>query len=367
VVIQKKGSKRLWLPLAENVCKLIRRSQPIELLIASYLEPHFVDQVRRVDGVRVMYEPSLLPQPRYLCDHVGHPLQRTSKDEDRWRGYLADAEVLFDFDYTNIKVLKTLIPKVRWIQATSTGIGQLLVRTELIDSPIIFTTARGIHSKPLADFVLMAILWFAKDGFRMVRDQAAHRWVRYCGHDLRDATVGIVGFGTIGREVARACRAMGMRVIATKRAAGPGDDDADADRLVPPNGLTSLLGVADYVVLALPQTPQTEKILGQRELTATKRGAVLINVARGAVVDEDALIAALRDGHLGGAALDVLSTEPPAADNPLWSMPNVLISPHSASTVASENARLTDLLCDNLVRYVNSEPLLNIFDRERLY
>lgn len=357
----------MWLPLAESVCKLIRRSQPIELLIASYLEPHFVDQVRRIDGVRVMYEPALLPQPRYQCDHVGHPLQRTSKDEDRWRGYLADAEVLFDFDYTNIKTLKTLIPKVRWIQATSTGIGQLLVRTGLIDSPIIFTTARGIHSKPLADFVLMAILWFAKDGFRMVRDQAAQRWVRYCGHDVRGATVGIVGFGTIGREVARACRAMGMHVIATKRAAGPSDHDADADRLVPLGNLASLLGIADYVVLAVPQTPQTEKILGQRELTATKHGAVLINVARGAVVDEDALIAALRDGHLGGAALDVLSTEPPAADNPLWSMPNVLISPHSASTVASENARLTDLLCDNLVRYVNGEPLLNIFDRERLY
>jgi len=339
----------------------------IDVLIASYLEPNFVDQVRRINGVRVTYEPALLPRPRYLCDHVGHPLQRTSKDEQRLRGYLADAEVLFDFDHTNIKILKTLIPKARWIQGTSTGIGQLLVRTGLIESSIIFTTARGIHSKPLADFVLMAILWFAKDGFHMVRDQAAHRWVRYCGRDVRGAAVGIVGFGTIGREVAKVCRAMGMRVIATKRTVGPGDHDPDADQLVPLGELASLLGVSDYVVLAIPQTPQTERILGQKELAATKRGAVLVNVARGAVVDEDAVIAALRDGHLGGAALDVLSTEPPAADNPLWNMPNVLISPHSASTVASENARLTDLFCGNLVRYLSGEPLLNVFDRERLY
>jgi phosphoglycerate dehydrogenase-like enzyme len=343
------------------------RSHPVDVLIASYLEPDFVDQIRHVRGVQVTYEPALLPQPRYLCDHVGHPLQRSSEDEQRWRRHLADAEVLFDFDYTNLKILNTLIPKVRWIQGTSTGIGQLLLRTGLIDSSIIFTTARGIHAKPLADFVLMAILWFAKDGFRMVRDQAAHRWMRYCGHDVRGATVGIVGFGTIGREVARACRAMGMRVVATKRTVGPGDHDAEADRLVPLADLASLLGVSDYVVLAVPQTPQTERLLGRKELTATKRGAVLINVARGAVLDQDAVITALRDGRLGGAALDVLSTEPPAADSPLWNMPNVLLSPHSASTVNSENARLTELLCDNLIRYLSGEPLLNAFDRERLY
>lgn len=345
----------------------MRRSRPVDVLIASYLEPNFVDQIRRIDGSHVTYEPALLPQPRYLCDHVGHPLQRSSEDEQRWRGHLADAEVLFDFDYTNLKILKTLIPKVRWIQGTSTGIGQLLLRTGLIDSSVIFTTARGIHAKPLADFVLMAILWFAKDGFRMVREKAAHRWMRYCGRDVSGATVGMVGFGTIGREVARACRAMGMRVMATKRTVRPGERDADADRLVPLSDLGSLLGVADYVVLAVPQTPQTERLLGPKELRATKRGAVLINVARGAVVDEDALIEALRDGHLGGAALDVLATEPPPGDSPLWNMPNVLLSPHSASTVASENARLTDLLCDNLVRYMNDEPLLNVFDRERLY
>jgi phosphoglycerate dehydrogenase-like enzyme len=339
----------------------------VRVLIASYLEPDLVHQIRQIDGLQVTYEPALLPQPRYLCDHVGLPLQRSTGDEEQWRRHLAEAEVLFDFDYTNAPILKTLIPEVRWIQATSTGIGPLLRRTGLIDTPIVFTTARGIHAKPLADFVVMAMLWFAKDGFRMIRDQAAHRWVRYCGRDVRGATVGIVGFGTIGREVARAAHALGMRVVATKRSVSPGEHTPDADALVSLDDLPSLLHAADYVVLAVPQTPQTERLLGRDALAAMKPGAVLINVARGAVVDEAALIEALRDGRLGGAALDVLSTEPPDPSNPLWALPNVLLSPHSASTVASENARLTDLFCDNLVRYRDRKPLLNVFDRGRLY
>jgi glyoxylate/hydroxypyruvate reductase A len=339
----------------------------VELLIATHLEPEYVDRIRQIDGVRVTHDPALLPQPRYDSDHVGHPLQRSPENERQWREYLAEAEVLFDFDHTNLAILNTLIPHVRWIQATSAGIGQLLIRTGLIAAPITFTTARGIHAKPLADFAAMAILWFAKDGFRMIREQAAQRWTRYCGRDVSGATVGIVGFGGIGREVAKVCRAMGMRVVATSRTLRAGASDSDADQVFSVSNLTALLGVADYVVLAVPHTPQTERLLGGAELAAMKPGAVLINVARGAVVDEAALIAGLRDGHLGGAALDVLSTEPPAAANPLWSMPNVLISPHSASTVTSENARLTDLFCENLIRYIRGEALLNVFDRERLY
>ncbi|MDR7544242.1 MAG: D-2-hydroxyacid dehydrogenase [Armatimonadota bacterium] len=339
----------------------------MNVLIASYLEPELVDRIKRVGAVRVIYEPALLPSPRYPCDHVGHPHRRTTDEERRWRRYLAEAEVMFDFDHTNLGELASLIPKVRWIQATSTGIGQLLLRTGLVRSPIVFTTARGIHARPLADFVLLTILWFAKDGFRMMRDQAARRWERYTGRDVRGATVGIVGLGTIGREVARSCRAMGMRVVATRRTVPPGACERDVDVLVPISDLPWLLASADYVVLAVPHTPQTERLIGRRELETMRRDAVLINVARGAVVDEDALIDALRDGRLRGAALDVFATEPLPADSPLWGLPNVLVSPHSASTVESENARLTDLFCDNLERYLRGLPLLNVFDRERLY
>ncbi|HXF83564.1 MAG TPA: D-2-hydroxyacid dehydrogenase [bacterium] len=339
----------------------------VELVIASYLEPIHVERIRAVEGVRVTYEPALLPTPRYPNDHVGAPLRRSPADEARWRQFLTRAEVLFDFDYTNLAALAELIPNVRWIQATSTGIGQLLLRSGLIRTPITFTTARGIHARPLADFVAMAILWFAKDGFRMVREQAARRWGRYCGRDVAGATVGLIGYGSIGREVARICRALGMTVLATSRSAAIGHDPAGAHRIVPLADLPELLGQADYLVLAVPHTPQTERLLGRAQFEALKSGAVLINVARGAVVDETALIEALQSGRLAGAALDVLASEPPAPDHPLWTMPNVLLSPHSASTVASENARLTDLFCENLRRYLGGEPLLNVFDRQRLY
>ena len=342
-------------------------SDPVRVLIASYLEPQFVAQIRQQDGIRVAYEADLVPQPRYPCDHVGHPLRRSAEDEARWRGLLADAEVLFDFDYPNLGDLRALIPRVRWIQATSTGIGQLLVRAGLLGHPITFTTARGIHAKPLADFVVMAILWFAKDGFRMVRDQANRRWQRYCGRDVRGETVGIVGFGSIGREVARMSQALGLRVIATKRTLTSGEDPAPADLLLPVDRMDELLGASDFVILAVPHTPQTAGLIGENALGAMKPGAILINVARGAVVDEAALIAALREQRLGGAALDVLASEPPLPDNPLWSMPNVLISPHSASTVASENAHLTALFIDNLGRYIRGDPLRNVFHPDRLY
>jgi phosphoglycerate dehydrogenase-like enzyme len=208
----------------------------------------------------------------------------------------------------------------------------------------------------------------------MARDQAAHRWARYCGRDLAGTTVGLVGFGTIGHEVAARCRAMGMRVIATKRTVSGGTGGSDqagaagpVDALVPLTDLPVLLGQADFLVLACPQTPETEGLIGKREIDALKRDAVVINIARGAVVDEPAMIAALQEGRLGGAALDVFAKEPLPGDSPLWDMPNVLVSPHSASTVDSENARITDLFCENLRRYLRGEPLLNVFDRERLY
>jgi len=344
-----------------------RARQPVTVLIASYLEPEYVNQIAATDSVRVINEPALLPVPRYQCDHVGAPLRRSEDDERRWRKYLADAEVHFDFDHTNLGMLKDLIPRTRWIQGTSTGIGELLVRTGLIHTPITFTTARGIHSKPLAEFVVMSMLWFAKGGTRMIRDQAARHWERYCGRDLTGATVGLIGLGTIGREVARYCRTMGMRTVATKRTAPTEAERAAVDAFVPLSELPAMLADADFVVLAVPGTPETKGLLGQAQFDALKPGAVLINVARGSAVDEPAMIDALRSRRLGGAALDVFAREPLPPDSPLWDMPNVLICSHSASTVHSENAQLTALFCDNLRRYLRGEPLVNEFDKHRLY
>ncbi len=338
------------------------------VLIASYLEPEHVERIAAVPGVEVLYDPALLPKPLYQADHHfgAASFQRTPEEERRWRGYLARAEVMFDFDHTNAGRLLELAPALRWVQATSAGIGEALARWKYLDSPIVFTTAGGVHVTPLAEFCLWGMLAFAKDAFRMARDQAAHHWERYCGRQLRGTTVGIVGLGRIGREVARSCRALGMRVVATKRTVSS-EPDQDVDQMVPVSELPTLLRAADTLILCTPRTSQTVGLIGEREIRTLKRGALFINIARGAVVDEAAMIAALRDGHLCGAVLDVFAKEPLPSTSPLWDMPNVIVSPHSASTADTENAKLTDLFCDNLGRYLRGEPLLNVFDRERFY
>jgi glyoxylate/hydroxypyruvate reductase A len=274
--------------------------------------------------------------------------------------------VLFDFDFTNLDRIPALAPHVRWIQATSAGIGEMLARRGLLDSSITFTTASGVHASALAEFCVMGMLVFVKDLPRLKAGQAAHRWERYCARELRGMTLGVIGLGNVGREVARMGRALGMRVIGTKRTI-PADGVPHVERVLPPERTGEVLREADVLVVIVPQTAGTRRLLGEPELRSMKRGAILINIARGAVVDEPALIAALRDGHLGGAALDVFAKEPLPADSPLWDLPNVIVSPHSASTVPAENARLADLFCENLRRYLDDKPLINLFERERLY
>jgi glyoxylate/hydroxypyruvate reductase len=342
------------------------RNEPLQVLIASYLEPQHVARIRAVPGVEVMYEPDLLAHPTYAGQHHGQAFTRTPQDETRWRGLLARAEVLFDFDFTNLERIPLLAPRVRWIQATSAGIGEMLVRTGLDAGPIVFTTASGVHAGALAEFCVMAMLVFVKELDRLKAEQAAHRWERYCARALRGMTLGIVGLGRVGREVARLGEALGMRVIGTKRTV-PAGGIPSVERVLPPERTADVIREADVLVLIVPQTSETRRLLGERELRSMKRGAILINIARGAIVDEAALIEVLRERHLGGAALDVFAKEPLPADSPLWDLPNVIVSPHSASTVPEENARLTDLFCDNLRRYLDGKPLLNVFDRTRRY
>jgi phosphoglycerate dehydrogenase-like enzyme len=222
-----------------------------------------------------------------------------------------------------------------------------------------------VHAVPLAEFAILAMLYFAKQMPRLHQQQREHRWERFAGRELRGRTVAIVGLGKIGMEVARLSRAVGLRVTGTRRGGPVADAAVDVQR--PPRELRELLADADYVVLAVPHTAETEGLIGAGELSAMRRGAVLVNVARGRVVDEPALVEALRSGHLGGAALDVVAQEPLSTESPFWDMPNVLVSPHSASTADSENAKLTDLFCENLRRYLTNRPLLNVFDRERGY
>ena len=178
----------------------------------------------------------------------------------------------------------------------------------------------------------------------------------------------VVGLGRIGREVARLARALDMRTVGTVRdVRGRAAADLHVERLLPTDELDALLPETDAVVLTCPLTPSTYHLLDRRRISLLEPTAIVVNVARGQVVEEPALLDALRSGRLRGAALDVFEEEPLPPENPLWDLPNVLVSPHSASTVAAENERIVELFCDNLRRYLDGKPLLNVLDKELLY
>lgn len=340
----------------------------VRVLIALPLQPELVDRIRAVDPrLDVVYRDDLLAPPRYPGDHHPH-IERSPDQAAEWAALLAEAEVLFDVDGPSMSDFEARVPRLRWIQSSSSGIGQWVRTLGIVESPIVVTNAAGIHSVPLAEFVVFAMLYFARSWPRMVAEQRAHHWERCAIETLDGKTLGIIGLGQVGRAVARLAQPFGLRTLGLRRSPGrstPGEDGVA--EVYGPDGLDTLLRESDYLALSLPHTAETVGLLGPAEIVSIKRGAVLINIARGTVIDEPAMIEALRSGHLRGAALDVVTREPLAADSPLWDLPNVLITPHSMSTGLDENDRLTTLFCTNLERYLANEPLHNIFDKQRGY
>jgi glyoxylate/hydroxypyruvate reductase A len=336
----------------------------VRVLLASPLEPELAQRIAAVDErLQVISRPELVGNPRYPADHHP-PVELTPAQTAEWAALLAQAEVMFDVDEPSTHGLLSRAPNLRWIQSSSSGIGEWVRRLGLVDSAVTVTNAAGIHATPLAEFVVFAMLYFAKRWPRMVEEQRAHHWERCATDSLHGKTLGIIGLGNVGRHVARLARPFGMRVIGTRHS---GAADAVADMVYPPDQTETVLRESDYLALCVPLIAETSMLLGSRELAMLKPSAVLINIARGAVVDEAAMIEALRSGRLAGAALDVATREPLEADSPLWDMPNVLITPHSMSTAYDENERLVDLFCDNLRRYLANEPLRNEFNKARGY
>ncbi len=339
----------------------------VSVLIASPLEAEHANRIGAADPlVRLLYEPDLLPVPRYPCDHTGIPRELGAADLARWAALRAGADVSFDFDWHAPEQISANCPRLRWIQGTSAGIGGLLERTGLARSPIVCTTAAGVHGVPLAEFALLGLLYFAKDMPRLARDKQARHWERHATMLLRGSRALLVGLGGVGREVARLLAAAGVEVVGAGRR-GSGHDVPGVTRYVAGTQIGGVLGGVDAVVLACPLTARTRHLIGGRELDMLRPGAVLVNLSRGQVVDESALARALAGGRIAGACLDVFESEPLPAGSPLWGMDNVIISPHSASTVAGENRLLTDLFIDNLGRWLAGEPLRNVFDASAGY
>ncbi len=341
----------------------------LNVLICSYLEPELVAQIRAADArLNVEYHPDLLPKPRYQADHVGMPLERSNTDQARWLALLKRAEILFDFDYTGIKELPERAPNVRWIQATSAGIGQFIHRQNYARMNAVFTTSSGVHARPLAEYTIMAMLEVVKQRDLARTQQLEHRWQRFSTVELSGKTLAIVGLGKIGLEVAKLAKAFDMHVIASKRhVEGLDTSSLGIDALYSWTDLHTMLAQADFVCLATPHTPETENLIDETAFRAIKPGATLINIARGAVVVEAAMIAALESGRLAHAALDVVAHEPLPPESPLWDMPNVSIYHHSASTNDRENQRIVELFCQNLKRYLEQKPLLNTLNIAQMY
>ncbi|MDQ6662463.1 MAG: D-2-hydroxyacid dehydrogenase [Chloroflexota bacterium] len=291
---------------------------------------------------------------------------------DEFLTRLPEAEILCAYGLPDN--IGELAPKLRWLQYPGAGVDGLRP-TGLLDagSDVIVTTAAGIHATSISEYVFGSMLMFNRTWPEMVRLQDRHIWPRnpawynLGGRELADQTLGIIGLGSIGRRIAHLAKAFGMRVLAIRRSARKRGHEPDVDQLYSMEQLHEVLSLSDYVVLAVPLTPETEKLIGEPELRVMRPHAYLVNIGRGHVVDEEALIRALQEGWIAGAGLDVTEEEPLPADSPLYSMANVILTPHISGVSIHYDKRLTTLFADNLQRYRARKPLRNLYQPERGY
>jgi phosphoglycerate dehydrogenase-like enzyme len=254
-------------------------------------------------------------------------------------------------------------PSLRWVQLCSTGFTENIT-PQILSGAVMLTNAPGLHTVPIAESVLGAMLFHAKRLDERARDQRLHAWNRLNNDELSGRTVLIVGLGRIGQKVAQLCRAFEMCVIGTRRTQAPVDG---VDAVFPVGDLPRHLADADYVVIAAPHTPESEHLIDAAAFGAMKPTAYLINVGRGKLVDEEALIDALRNQRIAGAYLDAFAQEPLPQDHPLWDLPNVFLVPHDSHSSPHIGDRLVAMFGANLRRYVARLPLQNLCDAARGY
>lgn len=305
--------------------------------------------------------------------------QQTCHDADEVSAALGahpETEVLYTFHLPHDAL--ELAPHLRWVQLHSAGVNHILEHS-IMKRDVAVTTVSGIHATPIAEYVfasLLAFRWRVPLWTECQREGRwpSNRWNLYARPELRESTLGIVGYGSIGREVGRLGQAFGMRVLALHRTANHNqegyrvEETGDLAGAIParffsPEELHEMLSECDFVVIGLPLTSETEHFIGEAELRAMKSSAYLVNIARGPIVDEQALIQALGEGWIAGAGLDVFEREPLPDDSPLWTMENVLISPHVAGFSPRYDERACAVFVENLGRYLSGEPLLNLVDK----
>lgn len=278
---------------------------------------------------------------------------------------LAEAEVLFGSHLDPLAV-HDAAPNLKWLQVLTAGLDELIAQG-ILERDFTITTMSGVGAVTIAEYCMGVMVMLEKDLHETMRDQVEHRWNFHFAGQLNGQTCGIVGLGAIGRELARRARAFGMRVVATRRSAQPGDTDPDVDVLLPSSELPQLLAESDYVNLCVPLTPDTDGMIGADEIALMKPSASIVNIARASVIDEAALLEALRTERIAGAALDVHDPEPLPEDSPFWDLRNAIVTPHRSGSMHGYFDRAAEFFAENLGRYVRGEPLANVVGRERGY
>jgi D-2-hydroxyacid dehydrogenase (NADP+) len=315
---------------------------PRVILILARLEDRYLDQIRAVDpGLSVI----------------------AASDTDRALALAPEAEVIVAWQIPPAVMERA--GRLRWIHATAAGVDTLLYPA-VQEGRVVLTSSVGVHSTGLPEHVMALVLMFSRRLHAAVRNQMAHRWNRAStiGDEISGKMLGVLGLGTIGRTLAHRASAFGMRVIGTKRTPG---SIPHVERVLPPEGTDEVLRESDFVAAILPLTAQTRGLIDARALGLMKRTAVLINVGRGAVVQEAALIDALRAGTIAGAGLDVFEREPLPSDSPLYDMENVVVTPHVSGASPTYFDRAVPFFCENLRRYLAGQPMVNVVDPARGY
>jgi len=292
--------------------------------------------------------------------------------------FLRDADILFT---RMLPMDPSMYPKLKWVHFMWEGIDG--ISEELKGSDVLLTNSRGIHSHQIAEHVFMYMLVHSRKVFDYRKNQEKRFWLPWKDQPLirtlKDSTIGIIGYGAIGREIARIAKGFGMRVVAMKREPGsrvrstfPARDGINEpapppDKVLGQDALNELLSESDHVVLALPLTEETRNFMGEAEFENMKKGAFFMNIGRGALVDEDSLIKSLENGHISGAGLDVFRDEPLPGLSPLWSMENVILTPHSSVGGDPADERVVELFCENLDRFLKGKEMINLVDKKKGY
>jgi D-2-hydroxyacid dehydrogenase (NADP+) len=331
-------------------------SEVVRVVLTTPIEESNLQKIRAVSERLKVDQLS----PLILAERKGDGSKKGELD-----ALFGEAEVVYGWIHHFPKNLLSRSPRLKWIQTMSAGVDRM--PEDIMKSPVRVANASGLHGTPMAEVVLQMMLMFAKDAPSCFQMKQRKEWKRYTPKVLRGQTLGILGLGAIGKEIARLCKAFGMTVQGIHRSSTDGKSYRDVDRAYHRDQLSQFLATSDFVVIAMPLTRETQGMISEGELRSMKPGAYLINVARGAIVNEAVLIRALEEKWIAGAGLDVFVDEPLPPESRFYNLSNVIFSPHISGEMPDYELRATEVFCENLGRYLQGGPFLHEVDKLKGY